>query len=173
MPNPGSHFLLHRRLLWNSGSVADVTRSKGRVAEGKGEKERPPSPFSYSLSFSSLSCLASPLLLLLSVLSTVRRNRAATGSQNCACRSVCVCVSLSGNNFFCQLFTFAGSCRLLSTRPDLSTCKNLAARSHLWSFYSTLLKDECVCRCLWLCVSLTPYSICYVVSFVLDCFFFL
>lgn len=30
MPNPRSHFLLHRRLLWNSGSVADVTRSKTR-----------------------------------------------------------------------------------------------------------------------------------------------
>lgn len=29
MPNPGSHFLLHRRLLWNSRSTSNVTGGRG------------------------------------------------------------------------------------------------------------------------------------------------
>lgn len=37
MPNPGSHFLLHRRLLWNSSSVANVTTRR----RGRGRKLRP------------------------------------------------------------------------------------------------------------------------------------
>lgn len=41
MPNPGSHFLLHRRLLWNSSSMANVTRSRERWRE---RLHTPPSP---------------------------------------------------------------------------------------------------------------------------------
>lgn len=39
MPNPGSHFLLHRRLLWNSSSVANVTT---RRKDGKSSGPSPP-----------------------------------------------------------------------------------------------------------------------------------
>lgn len=61
MPNPGSHFLLRRRLLWNSSSVANVTTRRERWRD---RLLTPPSSFpSLSLPSSSpswpstLSCL--------------------------------------------------------------------------------------------------------------------
>lgn len=55
MPNPGSHFLLHRRLLWNSRCTSNVTGGRGRGGENSLSLFRTysPTPFSTMSSPSS------------------------------------------------------------------------------------------------------------------------
>lgn len=76
MPNPRSHFLLHRRLLWNSSSVANVTTTRG--TEGREKALGPPhsNPPSVSLPFSLLH----PVPLSSAVF--VRLSRANTNKCN-------------------------------------------------------------------------------------------
>lgn len=92
MPNPGSHFLFHRRLLWNSSSMANVTtRREIDRRENTQDLLTAPSPFSFSLPFLCASTLS---FLCEAKQSQYTHDTASSGSATAFLPIIYVCESI-------------------------------------------------------------------------------
>lgn len=133
MPNPGSHFLLHRRLLWNSSSVANVTmrtRDSGR-RERSGPLLSMHLPSSLSLFLLHPIPLPSAVFVRLTRAKTTRNACATTFSSVMYVGSICytfrdsVVCTVIGNS----LFLSAGPSTCIACKVAMHLCETLIAKA--------------------------------------------